>query len=58
MSKTEDYYCQADFARTLAGIKQCAKKQEKSCVHQPLLNIPLQNIILDELHLMLRVTGW
>lgn len=26
------------------------------CCHKPLLNIPLSNIILDELHLMLRIT--
>ena len=25
------------------------------CQHQPLFNIPLQNIVIDELHLMLRV---
>lgn len=26
-------------------------------MHQPLLDIPLENVVLDELHLMLRVTG-
>ena len=57
MSKDKDFYCKADIARTLAGIKKSAKKHEKPCDHQPLLEIPLENIILDELHLMLRVTG-
>lgn len=28
-----------------------------SCAYPPLLHIPLQNVILDELHLMLRITG-
>lgn len=44
-------------ARTLEEIKKCALSQTHSCVHQPLLNIPLENIVLDELHLMLRITG-
>ena len=57
MSKPEHYYCQPPMCRTLSDIKKCASKQELSCVHQPLVDIPLENVVLDELHLMLRVTG-
>lgn len=57
MSKSQDYYCHPPMSRTLEEIKKCAWKQNLSCVHQPLVDIPLENIILDELHLMLRVTG-
>ena len=38
-------------------MKDHAKNQKLSCVHKPLLEIPLENVVLDELHLMLRVTG-
>jgi hypothetical protein len=57
MSKPENYYGQKAMARTLTEIKKCALEQKLSCVHQPLIEIQVENIILDELHLMLRVTG-
>lgn len=57
MSKPIDFYWEEDMKRTLQDIKECALKQSFSCEHHPLLNIPLENIVLDELHLMLRVTG-
>ena len=57
MSKPENYYGQKPMARTLTEIKKCALEQKLSCVHQPLIEIQLENIILDELHLMLRITG-
>jgi hypothetical protein len=57
MSKPENYYSEKPIARTLEEIRKCALKQSCSCVHQPLLNVPLDNIVLDELHLMLRITG-
>ena len=59
MSKPDDYYDEDPMRRTLEEIKQCASKSKGEnycCVHQPLINIPLDHIILDELHLMLRVT--
>jgi hypothetical protein len=43
--------------RTLQDIKQCSLKKFFFCEHHPLLNITLENIVLDELHFMLRVTG-
>ena len=57
MSKEEKYYSEKPMARTLEEIRKCAHKQSYSCVHPPLLNVPLENIVLDELHLMLRITG-
>lgn len=29
--------------------------KQPGCQHQPLFNIPLENVMIDELHLMLRV---
>jgi hypothetical protein len=45
--------------RTLDEMKKMAGKSKDNygCFHQPLLNIPLQNIRIDELHLLLRITG-
>ena len=57
MTKSERYYCEEPMVRTLEEIKNCAQNGKLSCAHKPLINIPLGNIILDELHLMLRVTG-
>ena len=57
MSKSEKYYNEKPMARTLDEIRKCALDKKLSCVHQPLINIQLENIIIDELHLMLRITG-
>lgn len=58
MSKPMDFYItDKEMIRTLEDIKKCALKNSYSCEHVPLVNIPLENIVLDELHLMLRVTG-
>ena len=57
MSKPEKYYHEKPMARTLDEIRKCALDQKMSCVHQPLIDIHLDNIIIDELHLMLRITG-
>jgi hypothetical protein len=41
----------------LADVKKYASdKNQFCCKHMPLLNVPLCNIVLDELHLLLRVT--
>ena len=57
MSKPINFYWEQNIRRTLEEIKRCALKNEFSCQHQPLLDIPLENVVLDELHLMLRITG-
>lgn len=57
MSKPREFYHEVGNKRTLQDIKSCAAKKQLSCEHAPLLDIPLDNVVLDELHLMLRVTG-
>ena len=60
MSKPKDYYNSAPDSRTLEELHELyslSKSHEKySCIGKPLINIPLHHVILDELHLMLRVT--
>ena len=56
MSKPKDFYW-GSLGRSINEIKLHAKGSKFSCAHQPLVNIPLQNVVLDELHLMLRITG-
>ena len=59
MSKSSQYYDTDPLRRTLQEIKECVHKsngENYCCVHEPLLNIPLDHIILDELHLMLRTS--
>ena len=57
MSYTQNYYSEEAMVRTLETIKECANSNRYSCLHPPLLNVPLENVVLDELHLMLRITG-
>lgn len=57
MSYPENHYIGESMARSLTKMKKWVIDQKYSCVHQPLLNVPLQNVVLDELHLMLRITG-
>jgi hypothetical protein len=60
MSKPVDFYWSDDMRRSIQEIKNLSLKsgnEKFGCNHPPLLNIPLQNIVPDELHLMLRITG-
>lgn len=59
MSKPDGYYDLPPIRRTTEELKELACKKSGEnycCCHEPLLNIPLDHIILDELHLMLRMT--
>ena len=60
MSKPDNYYESSPQKRTLEDLKRCCRlkrgNKNFSCINPPLLNIPLDHIILDELHLLLRVT--
>ncbi|KXJ10506.1 hypothetical protein AC249_AIPGENE18777 [Exaiptasia diaphana] len=56
MSKPIDFYTTGEIVRTIQDIKEYALKKEYSCEHLLLLNISIENIVIDELHLMLRVT--
>lgn len=55
-SKPLNYYNEEPFKRTLDGIKTNHDSKTHGCIHPPLLNIPLNHVIADELHLLLRVT--
>lgn len=56
MSKDLAYHNQ-ELKRTLQEIKELSSSSKKlSCVRRPLFNIELDHVILDELHLMLRIT--
>ena len=58
MSKPETNYNRDPLCLTLAQVKQYVDygKKEYCCINQPLLNIPLDHIVIDELHLLLRIT--
>lgn len=57
MSKPQDYYNSDAIKRTIDEIKKlCHLTENKGCLHEPLLNSPLTNVIPDELHLLLRIT--
>ncbi|XP_068757380.1 uncharacterized protein [Montipora capricornis] len=56
MSVPYDTYSKPPMSLTLDDIKKFSKKGEFCCVESPLLNVPLDHIILDELHLLLRFT--
>ncbi|XP_028410462.1 uncharacterized protein LOC114533075 [Dendronephthya gigantea] len=55
MSRLQNYW-ETQHGRSIEDIKECALKGHFSCQFQPLLNIKLENVVLDELHLMLRIT--
>ena len=58
MDKHYTYYNSKPHARCLQEIKEMSKKSKDNygCCEDPLLNIDLDHIIVDELHLLLRVT--
>ena len=51
MSKPKDFYWGV-LARMLNKLKEWATRNKFSCEHQPLINIKLENVVLDELHLI------
>ena len=60
MSVDEEVYTSTK-ARSLTGMKSLVAKGYRSytkhlgCVRQPLFDIPSDRIVLDELHLLLRI---
>ena len=52
MSKPIDFYWE-NVQRTVAEMKLHATMNKFSCAHQPLVAVPLDYVVLDELHLML-----
>lgn len=58
MSKPESYYWSDEMKRTLEElINLCTKNNNFGCISPPLLHIKLANVRIDELHLLLRITG-
>ena len=62
MSKSETHYSQ-ELARTITSIKKCAllsrsqpAAKRLGVKQSPLIDIPLNHVIVDELHLFLRIT--
>ncbi|XP_068678807.1 uncharacterized protein [Montipora foliosa] len=57
-TKPENYYWMDGNRRTLTENKDLANKSNHNygCIRPPLLNIPIENIRVDELHLLLQVT--
>ena len=56
VSKPEDFYSRYTEVRKLEDLKNCAPKSILGCKQQPLICLPLDHVVVDELHLMLRVT--
>ena len=59
MTKDEMFYYSENMRRTLEEIRcLCLKKKHNfGCISPPLLDIELGNVRVDELHLLLRITG-
>ena len=59
MSKDSAYYDAPPLRRTIKEMFELSTQgsgKNYCCCHKPLLSIPLDRIIFDELHLMLRIT--
>ena len=57
MTRPRDFYWTIYIKGTLEDIRKSCLKKQFLFDRPPLLNIPLEDDVLDELHLMPRVTG-
>jgi len=57
MSKPENVYWSKEIVRTNQEMKLfCSKsKSNFGCIHPPLLSIELSHVVIDELHLLMRI---
>lgn len=55
-SKPIEHYQSIEMKRILAHIKSMLTQKKFSVIHQSLFNIEFDHVILDKLHLMMRVT--
>ena len=57
MSHNLDHYKSAPLQRTIEEVSEMAGKTKNNycCARQPLIRIDLDHVVIDELHLMLRV---
>ena len=56
MSKTYDFYTSPDMVRTVENMMSCSLTNSMGCKNLSLVGLPIQHIIVDELHMMLRIT--
>ena len=56
VSKALEYYSTDPLKRSLKEMQEHQKKGEFCCARTPLFTIDVNNVILDELHLMLRIS--
>ena len=56
MSKDLDYYNTGELSRSIQDLKECHNKNKVCCFQPPLFSIDLDHVMLDELHLMLRIS--
>ena len=56
MTKDLDFYNTGELKRTLQEIRNFHNSNKFCCIHLPLFDIELDHVVLDELHLMMRVT--
>ena len=61
MSKLKDFYWSKELERTIQEMQDLSinahEDRKFGCIHPPLIMIPLRNVVPDELHLFLRITG-
>lgn len=57
MSKEIDFYHTGEIKRTLKEITEFQGSTKFCCIHPPLFDIDLDHVVLDELHLMIRITN-
>lgn len=56
MTKDLDFYNTGDMRRTLQEIRDFHSSNKFRCIHPPLFDIELDHVVLDELHLMMRIS--
>ena len=58
MSKPESYYTDPEIesVRSIEEMQSWCLTNSFGCKHLPLINLPLENVIVEELHMILRIT--
>ena len=56
MVKPEDFYWDDDVVRSMSDISKHAQSNSYGCRSEPLVKLPLTHVVMDELHMMLRIT--
>ena len=55
-SKPERYYTDPEFESVRSIEESWCLTNSFGCKHLPLINLPLENVIVEELHMLLRIT--